>query len=180
MMSNRQPSTGKTPLPGASTSLASIDFGEPIPLGRLIVCERSGAWAVAVRSVFAEIFQLVETRSFAAAFAELCSRPASLVLAEATVANLDELVAQLRRQSLLFPQVRAVILGLGDDSEAAWLLRLAGAVAVVPRVSDLAKIEPLCRRHFREVPRRQPSLRESLDQPFLPEAGFTNQRQPIT
>ncbi len=106
---------------------------------RLIVCERTGKWAVALRrSPQIGSCRVYETRSPQECRDEVEAFPASLVAIEATTANLDQILDWLTGMRRDFPLCRVVVLGYRGLKCSQWLLREAGAAHVVdsPRRVD--------------------------------------------
>jgi hypothetical protein len=139
-----------------------------MPPCRLILCEKTGRWAAALRiSLDAAGPQLVETRSLAACEEALAQSPASLVAVEVTVANLEAVVEFLRQSSQRFGQSVVVALLTVDTAAAASLLREAGAIEALRSVLEAPRLARLAGRQFALAPAEQLSLRE-----------FTAQRMP--
>ena len=107
----------------------------------MIVCERSGRWAVALAPHLAPSMRLRQTRSLAECAAVMDRAPASLLALEATRENLAGVLALLVDVTKKFPRARAIVLADRGLESYEWLLREAGAVyfTVSPRGShDLA------------------------------------------
>ncbi len=120
---------------------------------RLIVCERDGHWAVALRRTLApEWGRILQTRSLAECWAELATRPASFVAVELTNENIDDLLDRLVRLPHQFPLVRAAVLADRRLDEYEWLMREAGAIhfECSPRRSDI--LAQLATRHLTHAP----------------------------
>ena len=115
-----------------------------MPLARLIVCETTSKWAVALRRELSLTTdpRVYETRSLEACWQQAVAYPASLVALEATAANLEPLVGSLQQYRLKLPRVRLVVLGNRQFVDSQWLLREAGAIHVM--FSSRA-MEPLIR-----------------------------------
>lgn len=114
----------------------------------MMVCERSGKWAVALAPHLAPTIRLRQTRSLVECSAVLAQAPASLLAVEATRENLAGVLALLVDVAKKFSQARAIVLADRGLESYEWLLREAGAVhfTVSPREShDLAL---LARRHL--------------------------------
>ena len=130
---------------------------------KLIVCEKSGTWAAALRrELAADEIRVYETRSLAECCDELRAAPASFVLCEATaanVANVCEFLAWLARRR---PDTRAVVAASADAAEFADLFYEAGAIHVVTNARALRVAANLVRRHLQRFPAQQDSLRTQL------------------
>ncbi len=130
---------------------------------RLIVCERDGHWAVALRRTRApESGRILQTRSLAECWAELATRPASFVAVELTNENRDSLLDRLVRLQHQFPLARAAVVADRRLGEYEWLMREAGAVHVEcsPRRSDI--LAQLAARHLAHAPVPRQSTTERL------------------
>ena len=96
---------------------------------RWVVCERSGAWAIALRREAAPFdLRLCETRSLADAWAVLEQSPASFLVAELTAANVDSLVDRIAGLERRFPHARAAVVAERSLADCESLVREAGAV----------------------------------------------------
>ena len=123
------------------------------PPARWVVCERSGAWAVALRREAAsQELRLYETRSLADAWAVLDRSPATFLVVELTDANAESLVERVAGMERRFPHARAAVVAERSLARYEWLVREAGAVwfAVSPR--DLRPIVALASRHLQRAP----------------------------
>ncbi len=125
----------------------------PAPPARWVICERTGAWAVALRREAAsQDLRLYETRSLTDAWASLDQSPASFLVAELTDTNAESLVDRIGGIGRRFPHARVAVVGERCLAEYEWLVREAGAVwfSVSPR--DLKPIVALARRHLQRAP----------------------------
>jgi hypothetical protein len=120
------------------------------PKARLIVCERSGKWAVAMRrSSQIGSCRVYETRSPEECRDEVQASPASLVAVEATTANFEDILdwlAELRRD---FPLCHVVVLGHRGLQRGQWLLREAGAAHVVHSPRDVDAVIRIASRQLK-------------------------------
>jgi hypothetical protein len=133
--------------------------GEP----SVIVCEKSGRWAVALQRLwsFAE-FPLRQTRSWPECRRELVASPASAVLLEAAAESTDTICRQLIVMHQRFPQAVAVVATDADGQLSTWLFREAGAVDVVSSLPRLATTAQLLERHLQSLPQPTLSLRDAI------------------
>jgi hypothetical protein len=110
----------------------------------VIVMERTGDWAVALRRHLHEsTARLIETRSLDECWQRLGEWPEALVVWELTDSNLRALIAALLSLQREFPQATAVV--VAERRLVAWaeLIREAGAIHFVssPRaISAIADI----------------------------------------
>jgi hypothetical protein len=128
---------------------------------RLITCEKTSHWAVALRSALdGPEPQLVETRSLAGCEVALGQSPASLVAIETTTSNVEAVVDFVLRATSRFP--RCVIVGLlaPDALAAVSPLQEAGAIAVASSVLEAPRLVRLAARQFTHSPQAELGLRE--------------------
>lgn len=129
---------------------------------RLIVCERTGRWAVALRRELADAgVRVWETRTLADCWNELVESPASFVVLELG-GDVAELLRRIARQPSEFPMARLAV--VADRSLAAyqWLMREAGAVHFVCSPRRVGPLAQLACRHLLQVPPPQQSLTERI------------------
>ena len=129
------------------------DSGRPSdslpPLARLVVCERSGQWASALRREWSdEEPRLHETRHEDDAWTELREAAGSCVILEVRRSRLAEVVAWLQRLGREYPAACAIVVGDADLTPTEGLLREAGAVLVHWRIRDADAIVRVARRHM--------------------------------
>jgi hypothetical protein len=123
---------------------------------RVIMCERTGAWAIALqREPALAGMRLAQRRSLGECWEELARRPASFLVVELTGTGVDFLLARLARLGRDFPLARAAVVAEPGLREYEALLREAGAAwfAVSPR--DLAPLAQMAARHLELAPRPQ-------------------------
>lgn len=133
-----------------------------MPPARLIVCEKSGRWAVALRRELGAKPRVYETRSLPECWEELAASPASWLLLEVTAANLEGLMVRLESLGRDFPAARAVVCGDRPLASREWLLREAGATHAVFSPRELAPVARLAVRHLAGVSLPPQSLRERV------------------
>jgi hypothetical protein len=129
---------------------------------RVIVYERSGRWAAALREQLPPEFSLAETRSLGECAAELALSPGSLLALEVTERNLSAIVDLLsslnRRDSL----ARALVLASDGLAASDGLLREAGAVHFVTSTRAASALKQVFENHFRRVPLPPRNLADSV------------------
>ena len=129
---------------------------------KLIVCERTGRWAVALRREVAETgVRVWETRSLADCRDELAANPASFAVIELG-ANVAAVLRFLVRQQRQFPAARVAVVANRSQAGYEWLMREAGAVHFLCSSRDVAVLARLACRHLAEVPPQQQSLVERI------------------
>ncbi len=125
----------------------------PSSPARLIICERSGLWSVALRGELAEAgVRLWECRSLPEAWEALAQTPSAFVIAEAVRENLDNLLRRMAWFSRDFPQGRIAVVAQKNMARFEWLLREAGAVHFLTSPRRLTPLAGLVVRHLANVP----------------------------
>lgn len=123
-------------------------------LPRLIVCERKGRWATALR-ILGGITAgcTVETRSLFDCAEELLAHPHSFLLLEMSVRNAAAVVEWLAQLDRLDPRARAAV--AADRSLRVWegVVREAGAVWFITSPREVAPLARMAKRHLDAVPR---------------------------
>lgn len=129
----------------------------------LIVCERSGRWAVALRRELGEVeCRLEETRVLADCWDRLAEHPASIVVLELSAGNAAALVDGLGRCERQFPGARVAVVAVGELQPYEWLVREAGAVHFVTSPRQLGPLAAVARRHWSQTPEPRRSLAERI------------------
>jgi hypothetical protein len=129
---------------------------------RLIVCERSGRWAVALRRELAGSgVRVWETRTLADCRNELVASPASFLVAELG-RNVAGLLGLLARQPRQFPAARIAVVADRDHAAWEWLVREAGAVHFLTSPRCAGMLARLACRHLAQVPPPSQSLTERI------------------
>jgi hypothetical protein len=130
---------------------------------RLIVCERLGHWAAALRRELLEPdVRVYETRSLAKCCEMLGGHPASFVVAELTrpgVQALLERVAELGRD---FPLARVAVVAERELASCEWLIRESGAVHFCVSLREASVLAHLAVRHLHATPQPQRTLPEQI------------------
>lgn len=119
---------------------------------RLIVCERSGSWALALRRELTAGFRIRPTRSLAETWETLEQAPASFLVLELTAGLAEALLARLLRLDREYPLARAAVVADRGLSAYEWLLRQAGAVHFACSPRRLAPLAAVARRHLAAAP----------------------------
>jgi hypothetical protein len=160
-----------------TTTITTADREPPPETGaaaRLIVCERTGHWAVALRRELADAgVRVYETRSIPDCWNMLAESPGSFLVVELTAANVEGLLHRLARRERDFPLARVAVVVDRALADHEWLLREAGAVHFTCSPRRLRPLAELACRHLAQVPAPQQSLAERV-WAGLPwkEAGF--------
>ena len=134
-----------------------------MPIARLILCEKTTRWAVALRRALGDRQHVLsQTRSLAECSRELAASPASLVVVECTADNLEPLLVAAGQWSRQFLHARFV--AALDDSlaPAEALVREAGAIGVVRSSRHVRSLARLALRHLARAPSRELPLCEAI------------------
>jgi hypothetical protein len=130
---------------------------------RLIICEKSGHWAAALRrAAGSRGLPIGEVRSPEQAQRELAQRPASIVAIEVSAATLAKTLSQAVAWRIRYPAAQFLLLAEPELAAIEPELREGGALHVVYSTRDLAATVRLIRRHLARAPRPQLSLEESI------------------
>ena len=130
---------------------------------RIIVCEKTGKWAGALRRQLSPAGRCVcETRSWPECWDEVAHSPASFLALELTSSNAEPLLRRLVDLTRHFPQARAMVVGEPGRERYEWAVREAGAIHAVFAVAQLAAAVRLIERHLALVPQPQLTLRETI------------------
>jgi hypothetical protein len=130
---------------------------------RLILCEKNGIWAVALRRELAGTgIRVYETRSRDECRDELAESPASFLGLELTSENIDDVYHFVMVSRDKFPHSRAVVLGLCGTELFECAMREAGVIHATFSPRHLGTVAILVQRHLYARPENGSSLRESI------------------
>ncbi|MBI3464878.1 MAG: hypothetical protein HY000_17755 [Planctomycetes bacterium] len=128
----------------------------------VIVCERRGAWAQALRRELRDFAAAIaETRSLADCRQELRTAPSSVVAIEFSVATAEAVLDFLGRLPSQFPQAVVIVLAGRDEQPWEWLVRELGAVHVAWSPREMSAVAEIVRRRLADSA-RQPNLAERI------------------
>jgi hypothetical protein len=131
--------------------------------GILIFCERSGAWAAALRrELGSATLDQRETRSLVECREVLGLYPASLIVLELTSAGLERELQWLAALWQEFPRARAVAVAERGLESHEWLVRELGCLAFTTSPRELKPIVDLARRYFAALPRPEMTFEEEV------------------
>jgi hypothetical protein len=120
---------------------------------KLLLCERTGDWAVALRrELTAAGPRLWESRHLADAWSDLAQTPNAFLVVELTARNAEDL---LRRMAWLggdYPAARIAVVAQRPLADYEWLCREAGAVHFTSSPRHLAPLAELAVRHLARLP----------------------------
>jgi len=130
---------------------------------RLIICEKTGRWAVAFRRALADRGErIVEARSLAGCARQLDRHPASFVAIEISAVNLDTVLAVVPDWLRRFPHCRVIALLESDLAAAESLLREAGVVAVVRTTREAPTVALRAQQHLDAAPADDLPLEQAI------------------
>jgi hypothetical protein len=142
--------------------LAAVGTAAQAVPARLIVCERTGRWAVALRRELAEAgVRVWETRTLDDCWSELAESPASFVVLELG-SNVAGLLDRMARQPRQFPMARLAVVADRSLAEYDWLTREAGAVHFACSPRQVGTMAQLACRHLAQVPPPSQSLTDRI------------------
>ena len=133
-----------------------------MPTPPLIICEKSGRWALALRASLRGSVRLVETRAVTHCYGALQAAPTSLVALEITGKSLGPAMDFVARVHQNFPAARVVALLDQSAESAAALLREAGLADVFHSPQQADAIARLAQRHAALTPADDRPLRDLL------------------
>jgi len=129
---------------------------------RLIVCERTGRWAIALRRELAEVgVRVWETRSVDDCWHELARSPASFVVLELR-GKIPALLQRIVRLSREFPLARVAVAAERSMADYQWIAREAGAVHFLSSPRRATMLAQMACRHLAQVPPPSQNLTERI------------------
>ena len=135
---------------------------KPTVPARLIVCERTGRWAAALRHELVDSgVRVWETRALDDCWNELAESPASFVVLELG-ADVAGLVGRVMCQAGQFPAARLAVVADRSLVDHQWLMREAGAVDFLCSPREAGSLAQLACRHLAQAPPRQQGLAERI------------------
>jgi hypothetical protein len=130
---------------------------------RLVVCERSGDWAVALRRELAGVgIRVWETRSLADCAVLLEESPASFLVLELSEIKIEEILNFILNSQAQYPQFRFAIVAQRNLARYRWLMLEAGAAEFVSSVRKVGALAQTACRHLAQVPPLPQSLTERI------------------
>jgi hypothetical protein len=134
-----------------------------VDLARLIVCERTGRWAIALsRELRSCRIRVYQTRSLAECWAMLAEYGASFLVVEVTPSNLEVLPSRLSEIEGRFPVARVGVVGDRAMGECEFLLREAGTIHFTTSPRLLRGLAIAAQKHLNHVPKPRLSLVETI------------------
>jgi hypothetical protein len=133
--------------------------GEP---AGLIVCERTGRWAIRLRREWGEGLRVTETRSLSDAWQALQAAPCSFLVVELTATGAEGLIEWLPGLERQFPLARAAVVAGRRLAVYELAAREAGAVAFSCSGRGLRPLVEAAGRHLRAAPQKPESPAEHV------------------
>lgn len=118
----------------------------------VIVCERTGILAAALRGCLPEEIRLQQTRRLAECVDALAEAPDSLLALELTRENVSGVLDLLADLGQKFPRTRAVVLADRSCASYEGLMREAGAVHFTTSPRESENLARLAKRHRETIP----------------------------
>jgi len=118
-------------------------------MNRLIVCERTGRWATALRRELSGPIR--QTRSLSQCWKELSAAGAGFAVVELTEGNVKDLLRRMARLERDSPFVRLAVVAARRLTGYEWLMREAGAVHFVCSSRQLGPLALLASRHLENL-----------------------------
>ena len=128
----------------------------------VVVCEKTGRWAAAIRRMLGPAFSLCETRSWPACLQELRARTAALVAIEVLPENAEAVSRRLAELTKHTRHVYAILLADRSLQNVEWLLREAGAVHVLFSPREIIRVRPMWERLRAQLPPSRTTFREQV------------------
>jgi hypothetical protein len=130
---------------------------------RVIVCERTGRWAVALRRELADAgVRVYETRTLADCWQLLAEAPASFAVIELTLAGAEALLCGWTQHGREFPSARMAVVADRSLAGCHWAMREAGAVHFTCSPRGLSPLARLICRHLAQAPAPPQSLPQRI------------------
>jgi hypothetical protein len=124
-----------------------------MPRATLIILERTGEWAVALRRCLDKLAaQLLETRSLDEFWLRMAEHPTALAAWELTESNVRPVTAALVRLQREFPRASAVVLTERRLAACEPLVREAGAIHFIDSSRSLRALAEIVGRRASQLP----------------------------
>jgi hypothetical protein len=129
---------------------------------RVIICERTGIWATAIRRHLPADVAISQSCSPAECASLLAGTPTSLVALELTPRNLADVLDMVCTVSERFEGARSIVLAQNALEDCWPLLREAGAVHVFDSPRRLDGLRQTAANHFRRCHVEQTDYAEGI------------------
>jgi len=131
--------------------------------GRLVVCERTGRWAAALRCELSGAgLRVWETRSLADCGTLLAESPASFAVLELSERRIREILDFIRHWQAEFPLFRFAVVADRDLASYKWFMHEAGAADFICSVRKIGAVTRTACRHLAQSPPLPQSLTERI------------------
>ena len=146
-----------------TTDCRCVLLGNVARPARLIVCERTGRWAVALRRELAgSDVRVYETRSLVECWKGLAESPAGLAVVELSAGNVAPLLQRLAGLDRDFPLARVAVVADRSLAKYEWLIREAGAVHFTCSSRQLGPLARVVAGHLDQAPSPPQTLVEQI------------------
>lgn len=142
----------------------NTNTSDPATAAQLVVCEKTGKWASALRRELGRQFadRLFETRLLEHCIDQLTAFPRSVVALEQTWNNYDSVFSLLDRIAWSFPMARAIVLDTTRDLQLSRMDQVAGAIHVTTSRLNLRHAARLIGRHLDRFQSKSSQFEEML------------------
>lgn len=133
-----------------------------MPVAQLIICEKSGKWAAALRRELGpqHAHRLFESRLIQHCQEQLAASPCSIAALEQTWKNYDSVLLLIDRIQRQFPSARSIVLDTTGDSQLSRMTKIAGAIHIARSRLMLRHAARLALRHFARFPETSSQFEE--------------------
>jgi len=130
---------------------------------RLVVCERTGRWAAALRRELSGAgLRVWETRIMSDCSELLAESPASFAIVELNERKIKETWGFISNWQAEFPLFRFAVVADRDLASYKWLMQEAGAADFICSVRKIGALARTACRHLAQVPPLPQSLTERI------------------
>src|SRR6185503_13444690 len=138
---------------------AVLSLGNLMPVVRLIVCEKTSRWAVALRQVLrGRPPQIIETCSLTSSMSALAAAPASFVVLDVRENKIATALEWLDQAGRRFSLARLVVALRPEMAVTEVLFREAGAIDVLFATQQAASVARQAQRQLGQIPAEQLNL----------------------
>ncbi|NLF69976.1 MAG: hypothetical protein GX575_13095 [Candidatus Anammoximicrobium sp.] len=128
----------------------------------IVVCEKTGKWAAAIRRVLRPACGVCETRSWPACLRELQIRTTALAAVEVLPESAESVCRRLAEFHGRFRPWHVILLADRSLQGVEWLLREAGAAHVLFAPRDIVRLRPVWERFLAQIPPSHATFREHV------------------
>jgi len=124
----------------------------------LIICERHGYWAAAVRRYLVADTRIVETRAYSQLASAEAEHPQAMVAIELNAENQQQLLDYIAEREVNCPEAPLVVLTWRGCESWEPLIREAGAVEVLYQLRSAPRLAELFARYQATLPVEETDL----------------------